>query len=79
MVWVCLIPPVPLLLLSYLIETNEPLNEEARYHHKDGSIVYVKNIYIPPDKLLVINITIKDINQTIKLTSSIRQVFNDRK
>ena len=25
MVWVCLIPPVPLLLLSYLIETNEPL------------------------------------------------------
>jgi hypothetical protein len=30
----------------------------------NGSIVYVKNIYIPPDKLLVINITIKDINQT---------------
>jgi len=31
---------------------------------KNGSIVYVKNISIPPDKLLVINITIKDINET---------------
>jgi hypothetical protein len=30
----------------------------------NGSIVYVKNISIPADKLLVINITIKDINQT---------------
>ncbi len=31
---------------------------------KNGSIVYVKNISIPPDKLLVINVSIKDTDET---------------
>jgi hypothetical protein len=59
--------------LGIEIEDQQILFNDREYNDTDplaiiglinGSIVYVKNIYIPPDKLLVINITIKDINQT---------------